>query len=106
MRSISSEIPRSQGDEAGKALALGADLVGMARPLLEAADAGDVALERTLEAFGRELRLSCFYCGRGWVGDLVAEDLRYAQDTLASITGEFTSDDLLGAIFSSFCIGK
>jgi tRNA modification GTPase len=38
--------------------------------------------------------------------ELVAEDLRYAQESLASITGAYTSDDLLGAIFSSFCIGK
>ncbi len=38
--------------------------------------------------------------------DLFAEDLRLAQDRLASITGEFTPDDLLGAIFSRFCIGK
>ncbi|WP_428356770.1 tRNA uridine-5-carboxymethylaminomethyl(34) synthesis GTPase MnmE [Methyloprofundus sp.] len=39
-------------------------------------------------------------------GELVAEDLRQAQNHLAEITGEFTSDDLLGKIFSSFCIGK
>lgn len=39
-------------------------------------------------------------------GELVAEDLRTAQDALSEITGEFTSDDLLGEIFSSFCIGK
>jgi tRNA modification GTPase len=39
-------------------------------------------------------------------GELVAEDLRQAQQSLAEITGEFTSDDLLGKIFSSFCIGK
>jgi tRNA modification GTPase len=38
--------------------------------------------------------------------ELVAEDLRQAQQALAEITGEFTSDDLLGKIFSSFCIGK
>jgi tRNA modification GTPase len=38
--------------------------------------------------------------------ELLAEDLRSAQDRLATITGEFTSDDLLGEIFSSFCIGK
>ena len=38
--------------------------------------------------------------------ELVAEDLRQAQQHLAEITGEFTSDDLLGKIFSSFCIGK
>ncbi len=39
-------------------------------------------------------------------GELLAEDLRQAQEALSSITGEFTSDDLLGRIFSSFCIGK
>jgi tRNA modification GTPase len=39
-------------------------------------------------------------------GELVAEELRAAQRSLDEITGEFTSDDLLGRIFSSFCIGK
>jgi len=39
-------------------------------------------------------------------GELLAEDLRQAQHALSEITGEFTSDDLLGKIFSSFCIGK
>mgnify|MGYP006415912229 CR=1 FL=1 len=39
-------------------------------------------------------------------GELVAEDLRQAQNNLSEITGKFTSDDLLGKIFSSFCIGK
>jgi len=39
-------------------------------------------------------------------GELVAEDLRQAQNHLSEITGTFTSDDLLGKIFSSFCIGK
>ena len=39
-------------------------------------------------------------------GELMAEELRMAQDELGQITGKFTSDDLLGEIFSSFCIGK
>ncbi|KPK11836.1 MAG: hypothetical protein AMJ68_04270 [Acidithiobacillales bacterium SG8_45] len=39
-------------------------------------------------------------------GELLAEELRLAQNDLGEITGEFTSDDLLGKIFSSFCIGK
>ncbi len=38
--------------------------------------------------------------------ELFAEELRLAQQALAAITGEFTADDLLGAIFSRFCIGK
>ena len=39
-------------------------------------------------------------------GELAAEELREVQRQLGEITGEFTSEDLLGAIFSSFCIGK
>jgi tRNA modification GTPase len=39
-------------------------------------------------------------------GELLAEELRLAQETLGEITGSFTSDDLLGRIFSEFCIGK
>ena len=38
--------------------------------------------------------------------DLLAEELRLAQVALSDITGEFSSDDLLGVIFSRFCIGK
>lgn len=39
-------------------------------------------------------------------GEILAEELRIAQQYLSEITGEFSSDDLLGRIFSSFCIGK
>jgi len=39
-------------------------------------------------------------------GELLAEELRLAQQALSEITGEFTPDDLLGRIFSSFCLGK
>ena len=38
--------------------------------------------------------------------DLFAEDLRLAHETLGQITGSVSSDDVLGAIFSTFCIGK
>ena len=38
--------------------------------------------------------------------DLLAEELRLAQNALNEITGEFSADDLLGVIFSRFCIGK
>jgi tRNA modification GTPase len=43
---------------------------------------------------------------QGAAGELLAEDLRQAQQALSEITGEFTADDLLGEIFASFCIGK
>jgi tRNA modification GTPase len=39
-------------------------------------------------------------------GELLAEELKLTQEALAEITGEFSSDDLLGEIFSNFCIGK
>ena len=39
-------------------------------------------------------------------GELLAQDLMCAQNALSTITGQFTSDDLLGVIFSTFCIGK
>ena len=38
--------------------------------------------------------------------DLLAEELRLAQNALGEITGQFSADDLLGVIFSKFCIGK
>jgi tRNA modification GTPase len=40
------------------------------------------------------------------IGELAAEELRQAQQALGEITGQFSSDDLLGKIFSTFCIGK
>ena len=39
-------------------------------------------------------------------GELIAEELRLAQEALGTLTGEFTADDLLGEIFGRFCIGK
>lgn len=45
-------------------------------------------------------------CLNAGSGELLAEELRLAQRHLSEITGEFSSDDLLGRIFSSFCIGK
>lgn len=47
------------------------------------------------------IQLTQFYAG-----ELLAEELRLVQNALSEITGQFTSDDLLGNIFSSFCIGK
>ncbi|MDP2904549.1 MAG: tRNA uridine-5-carboxymethylaminomethyl(34) synthesis GTPase MnmE [Methylovulum sp.] len=75
-------------------------------------NAGDnvfIARRRHLEALARgyefvESALTQLQTSRA--GELVAEDLRQAQQSLAEITGIVSSDDLLGKIFSSFCIGK
>lgn len=61
-----------------------------------------VALENAAEHLERGyIQLTEFLAG-----ELLAEELRLTQKSLSEITGEFTSDDLLGNIFSSFCIGK
>ena len=75
-----------QSDEAGAFSAR--------RRHLEALEQAAAALDRAAE----QLR-------RG-AGELLAEELRLAQQALGEITGAFTSDDLLGRIFSTFCIGK
>ena len=69
---------------------------------------GFTARRRHLDALGRarqHLNAAADQVKAG-AGELLAEDLRLAQLSLSEITGEFTSDDLLGKIFSSFCIGK
>ena len=62
---------------------------------LDALDRAEMALEKGLDQL---LMMGA--------GELLAEDLKDAQNHLSEITGEFTPDDLLGRIFSSFCIGK
>lgn len=67
------------------------------------------ARRRHLEALSRAKRH--FECGRealtaSRAGELLAEDLRLSQQALGEITGAVSSDDLLGKIFSEFCIGK
>ncbi len=93
----------------------GAGVELLRRHLLDSAGfGGDVssdfsARERHVTAL--EATLRCLETGRDALalhqaGELIAEDLRVAQDRLGSITGRYTSDDLLGEIFGSFCIGK
>ena len=69
-----------------------------------------MARERHVRALARvEHHLTCAQAQLGASSpalDLLAEDLRQAQNHLSEITGQFSSDDLLGEIFSSFCIGK
>jgi tRNA modification GTPase len=52
------------------------------------------------------LQHTALYLGEQRAGEIAAEELRQAQLALGEITGNYSSDDLLGAIFSSFCIGK
>lgn len=69
-----------------------------------------IARVRHLEALreaGRRLDAAAAQLGRPRPAlELYAEELREAQSALAAITGEFSADDLLGEIFSRFCIGK
>ncbi|MES9833474.1 MAG: tRNA uridine-5-carboxymethylaminomethyl(34) synthesis GTPase MnmE [Candidatus Thiodiazotropha sp. LLP2] len=68
-----------------------------------------IARRRHLDALQRALQYldhGKLSLQRDQAGELLAEDLRYTQQALSEITGEFTADDLLGRIFSSFCIGK
>lgn len=59
-----------------------------------------------LERVGVHLQHAAAVLAATRAGELAAEELRQAQHALGEITGTYTSDDLLGAIFGSFCIGK
>ncbi len=105
-------------DHAGIALSAktGAGLGELRQALLQAAgwqaQAGGafIARERHVQALQRvhqHLELAAAHLRtQAQALDLLAEELRLAQNYLSEITGEFTSDDLLGVIFSQFCIGK
>ena len=94
----------------------GAGLDGLRGKLLQVAgwqaapEGVYMARERHVQALNRvDAHLSqavVLLAQRAQALDLLAEELRLAQNALNEITGEFTSDDLLGVIFSSFCIGK
>lgn len=75
----------------------------------EEGEGGFIARRRHLDAIKR----CCQFIESGLAqikqenaSELLAEELRNAQNALSEITGQFTADDLLGKIFSSFCIGK
>ncbi len=75
-----------------------------------APEAGTVsARQRHLDALARARRSveqAARLLKESRAGELVAEELREAQQALSEITGEFSNDDLLGRVFASFCIGK
>ncbi|NPC55179.1 tRNA uridine-5-carboxymethylaminomethyl(34) synthesis GTPase MnmE [Caenimonas soli] len=94
----------------------GAGLDELRRRLLEVAgwqsapEGVYIARERHVQALRRVdthlMEAAAHLAAQAQSLDLLAEELRLAQNALNEITGEFTSDDLLGVIFSSFCIGK
>ena len=94
----------------------GAGLDALRRKLLEVAgwqnapEGVFIARERHVQALRTVdthlTEAACHLGAQAQSLDLLAEELRLAQNALSDITGEFTSDDLLGVIFSSFCIGK
>lgn len=109
---VTGEAPRAVGDEIWLSARTGAGVDLLREKLLEAAGwraAGEgafMARARHLEALGRAAGHLAAARRAAAQLELFAEELRLAQAALAEITGEFTADDLLGAIFSSFCIGK
>jgi tRNA modification GTPase len=61
-----------------------------------------VSLNESFDAFGAAKKKTT----KSVAGDIVAEDLLQAQNSLSEITGEFTNEELLDSIFNRFCIGK
>ena len=94
----------------------GAGLDALRRELLElagwqpAAEGVFIARERHVQALlrvqGHLGQAAAQWAAQAPALELLAEELRLAQNALNEITGEFSSDDLLGVIFASFCIGK
>jgi len=107
---LSEKAPAS-GDDLRVSAKTGEGMAELRQALLAQAGwhAGEdvvMARERHLQALERAL--ACLDRAGGVIVrlELFAEELRLAQEALSSITGEYSSDDLLGEIFSRFCIGK
>jgi len=108
-------IETTAGTQIYLSIKTGAGMEFLARHLKQSVGFNDraehvfIARRRHLEALGQGhafVTSALYQLQANHAGELVAEDLRQAQNALAEITGQFTSDDLLGKIFSSFCIGK
>jgi tRNA modification GTPase len=109
---VTAESPHAAGDEVWLSAKTGAGVELLRDRLLEAAGwqtAGEgvfMARARHVDALDRAARHLAAAREAAAQLELFAEELRLAQAALSEITGEFTADDLLGEIFSKFCIGK
>lgn len=109
---VTDDAPRSEGDEIWLSAKTGAGIALLQQKLLQLAGwqpAGEgafMARTRQLQALARAAgHLAAAHESAAQL-ELFAEELRLAQLALSEITGEFTADDLLGEIFTRFCIGK
>ncbi len=116
---LSNRYPEAWRDEFGDHIAIsakcGTGLYELRRHLIEvmgyssAGEGGFMARRRHIEALlaaSQILQHGQTALTQHRAGELLAEDLRQAQHKLGEITGEFSTEALLGRIFSSFCIGK
>jgi tRNA modification GTPase len=109
---VTAKAPRVSGDEVWLSAKTGAGVELLRDKLLEAAgwqatgEGTFMARARHLDALARGASHLAAARQATEQLELFAEELRLAQAALSEITGEFTADDLLGEIFSKFCIGK
>lgn len=109
---LSGDAPRASANEIWLSAKTGVGLERLREELLKiagwqpAGEGGFMARRRHLDALARAQARLLVARELGGQLDLQAEELRLAQEVLSEITGEFTPDDLLGEIFSRFCIGK
>ena len=85
------------------------ETIGASSIISEQSEGGFSARQRHIDALKRvaaHLQAGRFEMKQHQAGDLLAEELRLSQAALGEITGDMLADDLLGEIFSSFCIGK
>jgi tRNA modification GTPase len=105
-------VPMGEFPAVGVSALTGAGIDQLRRAILEVAgwkshgESVFLARERHLRALQVARGHLAAAAGQGQQWELFAEELRLAQQALASITGEFSADALLGEIFSRFCIGK
>ncbi len=112
---LSGHAAAASGDKVYLSVLTGEGLPGLIQSLKQAAGFRDtdssqfIARQRHIDALERarqHLDQGVTQLHQMQAGELLAEELNLAQRALGEITGEVTSDDLLGMIFSSFCIGK